>query len=126
MAGALLASGKVSSVVVGCDRVAANGDTANKIGTYGLAVLAAHHNIPFHVAMPMATLDLACPDGSGIPVEQRPASELRALAGTPVAPDAVETWNPGFDITPAALISSWVTEEGLWSPIRLRDPEQLK
>ncbi len=126
MAGSLMASGRVSAVVVGCDRVAANGDTANKIGTYGLAVLAAHHSIPFHVAMPMSTLDRSCPDGSGIPVEERPADELRSLVGTAVAPDAVGVWNPAFDVTPAALISSWVTEEGLWSPTRLRDPQQLQ
>ena len=119
MAGALMRTGTINAVVVGCDRVAINGDTANKIGTYGLAVLAAHHGIPFYVAMPMSTLDRACPNGDRIEVEQRPASELRQLAGTAIAPNEVNVWNPGFDITPAQLITAWVTEEGPWTPTRL-------
>lgn len=119
MAGALMSTGSIDAVVVGCDRVAINGDTANKIGTYGLAVLAAHHGIPFYVAMPMSTLDQSCPNGGRISVEQRPASELRQLAGTAIAPNGVNVWNPGFDITPAQLITAWVTEEGPWTPTRL-------
>jgi len=116
MAGALMTSGRIQSVVVGCDRVAANGDTANKIGTYGLAVLAAHHGIPFYVAMPTSTLDLDCPSGAAIVVEQRPADELRSLQGTTIAPQSVQVWNPAFDVTPAPLVTAWVTEDGLWTP----------
>jgi len=119
MAGALMGTGTIDAVVVGCDRVATNGDTANKIGTYSLAVLAAHHGIPFYVAMPMSTLDEACPNGDRITVEQRPASELRQIAGTAIAPNGVNVWNPGFDITPARLITAWITEEGPWTPTRL-------
>ena len=106
MAAALMATGRVGSVLVGCDRVAANGDTANKIGTYGLAVLARHHGIPFYVAMPLSTLDRGCPDGAGIPIEERPAHEL--FDSVPV-----DVWNPSFDVTPASLIDAWVTEQGL-------------
>merc|ERR1719153_605738 len=110
MAGALFASGAISSVVAGCDRVANNGDTANKIGTYSLAVLAKYHKIPFYIAMPMSTLDRNCPAGQNIPIEQRPVRELfpTELAG-------VEVWNPAFDVTPASLITAWVSEEGVWT-----------
>ncbi|MCO4770952.1 MAG: S-methyl-5-thioribose-1-phosphate isomerase [Deltaproteobacteria bacterium] len=107
MAGALMAAGRVRSVVVGCDRVAANGDAANKIGTYNLAVLARHHALPFYVAMPSSTLDAGCPDGASIPIEERPAEELFAgLRG-------VSVWNPAFDVTPAELITAWVSEHGV-------------
>ena len=116
MAGALMASGRVNAVVVGCDRVAANGDTAYKIGTYSLAVLAAHHRLPFYVAMPTSTLDRNCTSGTEIPIEQRPASELRCLGNTQIAPQEVEVWNPAFDVTPATLIAGWVTEYGIWKP----------
>jgi len=110
MAGALLASGKVNCVIAGCDRVAANGDTANKIGTYSLAVLAKYHRIPFYIAMPMSTLDRKCPTGADIPIEERPARELFSseLSG-------VEVWNPAFDVTPACLITGWVSELGVWT-----------
>ena len=107
MAGALMASGRVSAVIAGCDRVAANGDTANKIGTYGLAVLARHHGIPFYVAMPIATLDPACLSGAAIPIEERAAAEL--FDAVPV-----EVWNPAFDVTPAHLVDAWITERGVW------------
>ncbi len=110
MAGALMASGRVASVVVGCDRVAANGDTANKIGTYGLAVLARHHGLPFYVAMPTSALDRSCGTGAAIPIEERPAAEL--FDAVPV-----EVWNPAFDVTPAGLVTAWVTEEGIWEAI---------
>lgn len=119
MAGALMADGRINAVVVGCDRVAANGDTANKIGTYGLAVLARHHSIPFYVAMPMATLDPLCTDGSAITIEHRPADELRTVRGIDVAPAGIDVWNPAFDVTPADLISAWITEHGEWTPTRL-------
>jgi len=110
MAGALLASGAISSVVAGCDRVANNGDTANKIGTYSLAVLAKYHKVPFYIAMPMSTLDRNCPTGQNIPIEQRPATEL-----FPTELPGVEVWNPAFDVTPAELITAWVSEEGVWT-----------
>jgi len=116
MAGALMSTGKVNAVVVGCDRVTSNGDTANKIGTYGLAVLARHHDIPFYVAMPRSTLDMSLESGDAIPIEERAASELRTLAGVPISPEDSPVWNPAFDITPAALITAWVTEDGLWIP----------
>ena len=119
MAGALMATGRINAVVVGCDRVAANGDTANKIGTYSLAVLAAHHGIPFYVAMPLSTLDTACSDGSDIAIEHRPARELLELQGSEIAPANAEVWNPAFDITPAKLVSAWITETGPWKPTRL-------
>ena len=116
MAGPMMASGRVQAVVVGCDRVAANGDTANKIGTYNLAILAAHHKLPFYVAMPTSTLDRACPTGNEIPIEFRPADELRSLAGVVVADQNIPVWNPAFDITPADFITGWVTEYGIWKP----------
>ncbi len=107
MAAALLARGDIAAVVVGADRVAANGDTANKIGTYSLAVLARHHDVPFYVAVPRSTLDPRCPDGASIPIEERPHAEL--FAGLP----GVDVWNPAFDVTPAGLITGWVTERGV-------------
>jgi methylthioribose-1-phosphate isomerase len=118
MAAAVLARGAVASVVVGCDRVAANGDTANKIGTLQLAVLARHYGVPFYVAMPWATLDPRCGTGAGIPIEERGGDEVRGVFGHAVAPARVQVWNPAFDVTPAALISGWFTERGLWSPSR--------
>ncbi|MFT5683811.1 MAG: methylthioribose-1-phosphate isomerase [Myxococcota bacterium] len=118
MAGALLATGRVSAAVVGCDRVAANGDTANKIGTYSLAVLCRHHGVPLYVAMPTSTLDLRCPTGADIPIEQRPGEEVRGFGGRRVAPAGIDTWNPAFDVTPASLITGWVTEHGMWQPTR--------
>lgn len=116
MAGALMAAGKVSSVIVGADRVAANGDVANKIGTYSLAVLAHHHDIPFYVAFPRSTLDGRCPSGHHIPIEERAASELTTVRGTRIAPQGIRVWNPAFDVTPAALVSGWIVEDGLWTP----------
>ncbi len=114
MAGALMASGRVQQVIVGCDRVAANGDTANKIGTYGLAVLARAHGLPFYVAMPTSTLDRACPSGEAIPIEARPDDELRRIGGQLICPAHSPVWNPSFDRTPAGLITAWVTERGVW------------
>ena len=110
MAGARTQTGRVDQVIDGCDRVAANGDTANKIGTYGLAVLAHHHGLPFDVTMPRSTLDRACPDGGAIPIEERPGAEL--FDALPI-----EVWNPAFDVTPAALITAWITDAGVWEAI---------
>ncbi|KAL0035512.1 hypothetical protein WJX77_010043 [Trebouxia sp. C0004] len=112
-AAALMAQGKVDAVVVGADRVAANGDTANKIGTYSLAVLAQHHNIPFFVAAPTTTLDPNLPAGSDITIEHRPSREVTHFQGKQVAPDGIDVWNPCFDVTPATLIEGVITERGL-------------
>ena len=114
--GALVASGRVGCVVVGADRVAANGDVANKIGTYTLAVLATRHRVPFYVAAPTSTIDLATPDGRTIVIEERPADEVRRLRGATVTPDDVEVWNPAFDVTPAELVTAIVTEVGVVTP----------
>ncbi|HVL54584.1 MAG TPA: S-methyl-5-thioribose-1-phosphate isomerase, partial [Vitreimonas sp.] len=115
-AGMAMARGLVEAVIVGCDRVAANGDTANKIGTYSLAVLARRHGIPFFVAGPSSTFDLATPNGEGIVVEERAADEIRGFSGRAVAPATVEVWNPAFDVTPADLIDAFVTEVGVIEP----------
>ena len=116
MAGCLMAQGKIDLVMVGCDRMAANGDFANKIGTYSLAVLAKHHGIPFYTALPASTLDRRIPNGSCIPVEQRGGEEVTGLAGVPTAPLGVETWNPAFDVTPHQLLTAAITERGVLRP----------
>ena len=102
--------------MVGCDRMAANGDFANKIGTYSLAVLARYHHIPFYTALPSTTVDLSIPDGSRIPVEQRSAQEVSAFAGLPTAPADVPVWNPAFDVTPHGLLTGIITERGVLRP----------
>ena len=116
MAGALLKSGRVQSAVAGCDRVAANGDTANKIGTYQMAQLCHVHDVPLFIAMPTTTLDRQCSTGSEIPIEVRPSTEVRSIQGIHIAPKNIPVWNPSFDVTPAKLISGWVTEFGIWQP----------
>ena len=116
MAGALMSQGKVDLVVVGCDRMAANGDFANKIGTYALAVLARYHNIPFYTALPSSTIDMAIPDGSHIPVEQRDGEEVLGFAGVRTGPLGARTWNPAFDVTPHQLLSGIITERGVLRP----------
>jgi methylthioribose-1-phosphate isomerase len=112
-AAGLMARGRVSWVIVGADRVAANGDFANKVGTYGLAVCARHTGVRFMVVAPTSTLDLAVPDGSAIPIEERGAEEVLAFAGEPVAAQGAEAWNPAFDVTPAGLVDALVTERGV-------------
>jgi len=112
-AGHFIARGEVDVILVGADRVAANGDTANKVGTYTLAVLAAQHRVPFLVCAPLSSVDLRTPDGAGIPIEERPAVEVTELRGQRIAPAGTTAWNPAFDITPADLISGIVTEEGV-------------
>jgi methylthioribose-1-phosphate isomerase len=116
MAGSLMRSGRVNFVVVGADRIAANGDTANKIGTYPVAVLAREHGIPFYVAAPLSTIDLKTPDGSQIPIEERQAKEVTHLKGTQLAPDGAQVWNPAFDVTPHHLIAGIITERGICRP----------
>jgi methylthioribose-1-phosphate isomerase len=113
MAGWLMARGEVTCVVVGADRIAANGDAANKIGTYALAVLASHHGLPFYVAAPWSTVDLETASGADIPIEERPADEVLELNGRRIAPRGVPARYPAFDVTPAALISAIVTERGV-------------
>jgi len=115
-AGAAMAAGRVDLVIVGADRIAANGDTANKIGTYGLAVLAARHGIPFYVAAPSSTLDLSLPHGRAIPIEERDPDEIRRGLGRITAPLDVPVWNPSFDVTPAHLITSFITDAGILRP----------
>jgi methylthioribose-1-phosphate isomerase len=115
-AGAAMAGGLVDAVLVGCDRVAANGDTANKIGTYSLAVLARANQLPFYVVGPLSSFDPDAASGAGIEIEQRPAAEVSTLAGARVAPEAAAVWNPAFDVTPAALITAFVTDAGVLRP----------
>ncbi|MBU2738868.1 S-methyl-5-thioribose-1-phosphate isomerase [Acidithiobacillus concretivorus] len=112
----LMQQGLIQAVIVGADRIAANGDTANKIGTYSLAVLAQYHQIPFYVAAPLSTVDFAMPAGEGIIIEERPDSEVRQCAGHDVAPAGVKVRNPAFDVTPAALITAIITEKGVARP----------
>jgi len=113
MAGSLFAAGDVDCVVVGADRIAANGDVANKVGTYGLAVLARHHGVPFYVAAPRSTFDPDTPDGRAIPVERRDDDEVTMIAGRRVAPVGVAVENRAFDVTPAELVSAYITEDGV-------------
>ena len=113
MAGAMMKQGKINAIVVGADRIAANGDVANKIGTYTLAVLAKAHGIPFYVAAPFSTVDLETADGGGIPIEQRDSKEITHIGGRQMVPTGVEVENPGFDVTPANYITAIVTERGI-------------
>jgi methylthioribose-1-phosphate isomerase len=113
MAGAMMKQGKIGAIVVGADRIAANGDVANKIGTYTVAVLAKENGIPFYVAAPLSTIDFACPDGSQIPIEQRNAREVTHMAGKQMVPDGVSIENPAFDVTPAKYVAAIITEHGI-------------
>lgn len=125
MAASLMATGQVDAVWVGADRIAANGDVANKIGTYSLAVLAHYHRIPFYVAAPHTTHDPHCPNGATIPIEQRAAEEVTGVSGSfgscQWAPLGAPTYNPAFDVTPAALISGWVLDSGVITPEQVAD-----
>jgi methylthioribose-1-phosphate isomerase len=114
MAGSILRTGEVQAVLVGADRIAANGDTANKIGTYPLAVLARHHQVPFYVAAPSSTLDRSLADGARIPIEERPADELCVIRGTRMTPPEAGARHPAFDVTPAELLTAVVTEDGVF------------
>ncbi|AMB74827.1 methylthioribose-1-phosphate isomerase [Pantoea sp. PA1] len=123
MAASLMAAGNVDAIWVGADRIAANGDVANKIGTYSLAVLAHYHGIPFYVAAPHTTLDRLCQTGAAIPIEQRAASEVTGVSGSfgsvQWAPEEAQVYNPAFDVTPAALISGWVLDTGVIAPAQV-------
>jgi methylthioribose-1-phosphate isomerase len=125
MAGAIMRAGDIDLVVVGADRIAANGDTANKIGTYSVAVLAREHGIPFYVAAPWSTIDLATADGNAIPIEERNAREVTHVGATQLAPEGAHIRNPSFDVTPAKYITAIVTERGIVRPPfleNLREP----
>jgi methylthioribose-1-phosphate isomerase len=117
MAAQVMREGRVQAVITGADRIAANGDSANKIGTYGLAVLAAAHGIPFYIAAPSSTFDLSLESGEGIPIEQRAAEEITEGFGRRTAPLGIEVYNPAFDVTPAKLIRAIITEQGIISPV---------
>lgn len=121
MSGHLMACGEIDAVIVGADRVAANGDVANKIGTYMIAVLAHRHRIPFYVAAPLSTIDRRVESGAGIPIEERDAAEVRGYAGLEWAPAGIAVRNPAFDVTPAELVSALITEKGV-----LREPGRQK
>src|SRR5579863_7803910 len=113
MAGAMMMQGKIAAIVVGADRIAANGDVANKIGTYGVAVLEKKHDIPFYVAAPFSTIDMEMPDGAKIPIEQRNTKEVTHIAGKQMVPDGVTVENPAFDVTPAKYVTAIITEKGI-------------
>ena len=116
MSASIMAAGKVDMVVTGADRIAANGDTANKIGTYGVACLAARHGVPFYVAAPFSTFDLEIADGSQIPIEERNSAEITTPRGVQFAPEGVDVFNPAFDVTPAELITGIITDRCLLEP----------
>jgi methylthioribose-1-phosphate isomerase len=115
-AASVLAAGGVGAAVVGADRIAANGDVANNIGTYTVAVLASEHDVPFYVAAPVSTIDLSTPDGSGIPIEERDAKEVTHMGGTRLVPEGAKVWNPAFDVTPARFVAGIITEHGICRP----------
>ncbi len=125
MAAHLMRSGQVGMVLTGADRIAANGDVANKIGTYSLAVLARHHAIPFYVAAPSSTFDLATADGAGIPIEQRDPQEITEGFGKRTAPADVKTYSPAFDVTPHDLIDGLITERGIIAPVNADSIRQM-
>ncbi len=116
MAAFLMSREKIDAVITGADRVAINGDTANKIGTYGLAIAAKRHNVPFYIATPISTIDTNCPNGTAIPIEERDPNEVRYVGDKLLFPEKVPVWNPAFDITPAELISGFITEIGVIKP----------
>ncbi len=122
MAAQVMKEGRVDAVIVGADRIAACGDTANKIGTYGLSVLAKEHGVPFYVAAPVSTIDMALADGADIPIEQRDGEEITRWSDRKIAPDGIEVYNPAFDVTPAGNITAIVTERGI---IRAPDREKI-
>ena len=125
MAGYLMARGKVDLVLVGADRIAANGDVATKIGTFGLAVLEREHKLPFYVAAPVSTIDLNLASGEEIPVEEREPEEVTHLAGLPLAPAGVSVWNPAFDITPHRLVTAIITDRGIVHPPYVETLQEL-
>ena len=126
MSGSIMRQGLIDAVIVGADRIAANGDVANKIGTYPVAVLAKQHEIPFYVAAPFSTLDLAIPDGSHIPIEQRDPTEVTHIGGVRMVPDGVGVFNPAFDVTPHAFVTAIITDRGVALPPYTQSLARLK
>jgi methylthioribose-1-phosphate isomerase len=117
MASCVMSEGSIDIVFTGCDRVAANGDSANKIGTLSVAINARHYGIPFYICAPSSTIDLACPSGKDIPIEERSAEEVTSMwYEKPMAPDGIKVRNPAFDVTPAELITGIITEKGIVTP----------
>src|SRR5437763_12613216 len=116
MAGWVMSQGRVQAVIVGADRIASNGDTANKIGTYGVAVLARAHGVPFYVAAPLSTIDYALATGDEIPIEERDPREVTDAGPVRLAPEGVRVYNPAFDVTPASFITALITERGIAQP----------
>ena len=125
MAAFLMQQGKIDVVLLGCDRMAANGDFANKIGTYSVAVNAKHHGVPFYTVLPSSTIDLSLADGSGIPIEERAADEVRTMYGVQTAPSDVPVYNPAFDVTPHELLTGIITEKGVIYPPFKENLEKL-
>lgn len=125
MAAQVLREGKAQAVIVGADRIAANGDSANKIGTYGLAILAKHHSVPFYVAAPTTTFDLTLDTGDSIPIEERKAEEVTEGFGRRTAPEGIAVYNPAFDVTPAELIAAIITERGVIDPVNAESVARL-
>ncbi|TXT37188.1 MAG: methylthioribose-1-phosphate isomerase [Planctomycetota bacterium] len=123
MAATVMWQGKIQAVIVGADRIAANGDTANKIGTYSVACLAKTHGLPFYVAAPSSTFDLSLSSGDQIPIEERSATEITHGCGRQTVPDGVDVYNPAFDVTPAELITAIITERGIIRPVT---PESIR
>ena len=113
MAGALMKQGKINTVITGADRIAANGDAANKIGTYSLSILAKEHNIPFYMAAPTSTFDVSIKTGDDIPIEQRAGDEVASFSGVKIAPEGADIYNPAFDVTDAQNITAIITEKGV-------------
>ena len=126
MAGSFMRQGLIDAVIVGADRIAANGDVANKIGTYPVAVLAKQHDIPFYVAAPFSTLDLKMPDGSHIPIEQRDPAEVTHIGGVRMVPEGVSVFNPAFDVTPHQFVTAIITDRGVAKPPYTYSLEKLK
>jgi methylthioribose-1-phosphate isomerase len=125
MAAAIMKQGKIGAVIVGADRIAANGDVANKIGTYSVAINAKEHGIPFYVAAPWSTIDLATPDGDHIPIEQRASTEVTHMAGKQIAPTGIRVENPAFDVTPHKYVTAIITERGLAKPSYAESLQEL-
>jgi methylthioribose-1-phosphate isomerase len=126
MAAMVMKQGKVDAVVVGADRIATNGDAANKIGTYGVAVLAKYHNVPFYVAAPFSTFDMTLADGNRIPIEERDPREITNGFNKQTAPDGINVYNPAFDVTPAELITGIITEKGVITPVNKETVRKMR
>jgi methylthioribose-1-phosphate isomerase len=126
MAGFLMKQGKINKNIVGADRIAANGDAANKIGTYSIAVLAKEHDIPFYVAAPLSTIDISIQSGDDIPIEERNGEEITTIRGVKVAPEGINVYNPAFDVTPNRYITAIITEAGVALPPYQKNIAKLK